>query len=63
MRVLRILTGKQLNAYFLNPFGWVVLAFVVLMQGHSLSSPLEESHGKNRLPSPTSDEPGILADP
>jgi len=32
-RVLRILTRKELNAYFLNPFGWVVLAFVALVQG------------------------------
>ena len=37
MRVLRILTRKELNAYFLNPFGWVVLAIVTLMQGLSLS--------------------------
>jgi hypothetical protein len=37
IRVLRILTGKELNTYFLNPFGWGVLAFVELMQGFSLS--------------------------
>lgn len=41
MRVLRILTRKELNTYFLNPFGWVVLAFVVLMQGFSLSSAMK----------------------
>jgi len=41
MRVLRILTRKELNTYFLNPFGWVVLAFVVLMQGLSLSSAMK----------------------
>ena len=41
MRVLRILTRKEFNSYFLNPFGWVVLAFVVLMQGLSLSSAMK----------------------
>jgi ABC-2 type transport system permease protein len=41
MRILRILTRKELNTYFLNPFGWVVLAFVVLMQGLSLSSAMK----------------------
>jgi len=37
MRVFRILTLKELKSYFLTPFGWVVLAFVCLMQGFSLS--------------------------
>ncbi len=41
MRALRILTFKELATYFLNPFGWVVLAFVVLMQGLSLSSAMK----------------------
>ena len=41
MRILRILTKKELNSYFLTPFGWVVLAFVVLMQGLSLSSAMK----------------------
>lgn len=41
MRILRILTRKELNTYFLNPFGWVVLAFVVLMQGLALSSAMK----------------------
>ena len=41
MRVLRILARKELNTYFLNPFGWVVLAFVALMQGLSLSSAMK----------------------
>jgi ABC-2 type transport system permease protein len=41
MRVLRILARKELNTYFLSPFGWVVLAFVALMQGLSLSSAMK----------------------
>ena len=41
MRVLRILARKEFNTYFLNPFGWVVLAFVALMQGLSLSSAMK----------------------
>ncbi|MDP4625027.1 MAG: ABC transporter permease [Akkermansiaceae bacterium] len=41
MRILRILTRKELNTYFLSPFGWVVLAFVVLMQGASLSTAMK----------------------
>jgi ABC-2 type transport system permease protein len=41
MRILRILTRKELNTYFLNPFGWVVMAFVILMQGLSLSSAMK----------------------
>lgn len=36
MRLFRILTFKELKGYFLNPFGWVVLAFVTVMQGVSL---------------------------
>ncbi|MFK7851464.1 MAG: ABC transporter permease [Akkermansiaceae bacterium] len=41
MRILRILTRKELSSYFLTPFGWVVLAFVVIMQGLSLSSAMK----------------------
>ena len=41
MRLFRILTRKELNGYFLTPFGWVVLAFVMLMQGISLSSAMK----------------------
>lgn len=37
MRLLRILTLKELKGYFLSPFGWIVLALVSLMQGVSLS--------------------------
>ena len=38
MRLFRILTIKELKGYFLTPFGWVVLAFVTIMQGISLST-------------------------
>ena len=38
MRLFRILTFKELKGYFLTPFGWVVLAFVTIMQGVSLST-------------------------
>ncbi len=41
MRIFRILLRKELGSYFLNPFGWVVLAFVVLMQGLSLSTAMK----------------------
>ena len=41
MRLLRILTLKELKGYFLTPFGWVVLAFVALMQGASLSTAMK----------------------
>lgn len=41
MRLLRILTRKELKGYFLNPFGWVVLAFVTVMQGVSLSTAMK----------------------
>ena len=41
MRLFRILTLKELNGYFLNPFGWVVLAFVTIMQGVSLSTAMK----------------------
>lgn len=41
MRLFRILTLKELKGYFLTPFGWVVLAFVTVMQGVSLSSAMK----------------------
>ncbi len=41
MRVFRILTNKELKGYFLTPFGWIVLAFVTLMQGVSLSTAMK----------------------
>ncbi len=41
MRLLRILTIKELKGYFLTPFGWVVLAFVTVMQGVSLSTAMK----------------------
>ena len=41
MRLFRILTIKELKGYFLTPFGWVVLAFVTIMQGVSLSSAMK----------------------
>lgn len=41
MRLLRILTFKELKGYFLTPFGWVVLAYVALMQGVSLSAAMK----------------------
>lgn len=44
MRLFRILTLKELKGYFLTPFGWVVLAFVTLMQGISLSTAMKGFH-------------------
>ena len=41
MRLFRILTFKELKGYFLSPFGWVILAFVTVMQGLSLSSAMK----------------------
>lgn len=41
MRLFRILTIKELKGYFLSPFGWVVLAFVTIMQGASLSAAMK----------------------
>ncbi len=37
MRLIHILTRKELKGYFLSPLGWVILAFVTLMNGISLS--------------------------
>lgn len=41
MRIFRILTFKELKGYFLSPFGWVILAFVTIMQGVSLSTAMK----------------------
>lgn len=41
MRLLRILALKELKGYFLTPFGWVVLAFITVMQGISLSAAMK----------------------
>lgn len=41
MRLFHILTLKELKGYFLTPFGWVVLAFVTIMNGISLSSAMK----------------------
>jgi ABC-2 type transport system permease protein len=41
MRIIRILTFKELKGYFLSPFGWVILAFVTIMQGVSLSAAMK----------------------
>jgi len=41
MRLFRILTTKELKGYFLTPFGWVVLAFVAIMQGVALSTAMK----------------------
>lgn len=41
MRVFRILFSKELKGYFLNPFGWVVLAFVAIMHGVALSTAMK----------------------
>jgi len=41
MTLFRILTIKELKGYLLTPFGWVVLAFVTIMQGISLSSAMK----------------------
>ena len=41
MSLFRILTIKELKGYFLTPFGWVVLAFVSVMQGISLSTAMK----------------------
>lgn len=41
MRVFLILYRKELKSYFLTPFGWVVLALVLLMQGMSMTTAME----------------------
>jgi len=42
MRVFSILFRKEFKNYFLTPFGWVVLALVLFMQGMSMSSAMEQ---------------------
>ncbi len=41
MRLFRILTFKELKGFFLSPFGWVILGFVTVMQGISLSTAMK----------------------
>ncbi|MGB0993958.1 MAG: hypothetical protein ACPG32_16000, partial [Akkermansiaceae bacterium] len=41
MRVFLILFRKEFKNYYLTPFGWVVLALVLLMQGMSMTGALE----------------------
>lgn len=41
MRLFRILTFKELKGFFLTPFGWVILGFVTVMQGISLSTAMK----------------------
>lgn len=42
MRTLFTLYKKELKQFLLTPFGWVVLAFIMLLQGLTLSSVLEQ---------------------
>lgn len=42
MRTFFILFRKEFKNYFLTPFGWVVLALVLAMQGMSMSSAMEQ---------------------
>lgn len=41
MRSLLILYRKELKGFFLSPFGWVVLAFVIAMHGVSISTAMK----------------------
>ena len=41
MRTLAILYRKELKGFLLHPFGWIVLAFVTVMQGMSLSTAMK----------------------
>lgn len=41
MRLFRILIFKELKGFYLTSFGWIVLAFVTLMQGISLSTAMK----------------------
>lgn len=45
MHILNILLKKELKQYFFSPFGWVVFAIIMLLQGFCLSSVLEQ-YGK-----------------
>ena len=42
MRIFFILFKKEFKNYFLTPFGWVVLALVLFMQGLSMSTAMEQ---------------------
>lgn len=42
MRTLFILYKKELKHFIGTPFGWIVLSFIVLLQGFSLTSVLEQ---------------------
>lgn len=41
MRVFLVLFRKELRAFLLNPMGWLVVAFVVIMHGVSLSTAMK----------------------
>ena len=49
MRVFYILFRKEFKNYFLTPFGWVILALVLFMQGMSMSSAMEQMKDAPRL--------------
>ena len=46
MTTLLTLFRKELRAFFLNPFGWMVLAFVAAMQGLSMSTAMKALEDK-----------------
>ncbi len=41
MRVFSIIYRKELRGFLLNPLGWIVIAFVVVMHGVSLSTAIK----------------------
>lgn len=41
MRTFLILLKKELRSYFLSPFGWTILAFVICTQGFALSTAMK----------------------
>ena len=41
MRTLFILLRKELRGYFQNPFGWIIIAAVILAQGWALSTAMK----------------------
>lgn len=41
MRLFFILLKKEFRAFFLSPFGWLIMAFAALMQGLSLSTTMK----------------------
>jgi len=49
MRVFYILFRKEFKNYFLTPFGWVILALVLFMQGMSMSSAMEQMKDAPKL--------------